>query len=201
MTYCSNLTKERILVCAKKEFISEGFAKANMRTIAENAKVTTGAMYNHFKNKEVLFEALVEESATGLVDIFEKGYRKCEELVATFNESGRHDFEEDADSIYDYIYEHLDEIKLLTGSAAGTKYEHFLEKLIKIEEESVFCLIKNQGVVMEEEDAFFIHVLSSSSVYNMFEAVQHNLSKAEAIIYLDKLRKFHYAGWQEILGR
>ena len=201
MTYSSNLTKKRILDCAEKEFIAEGFTKANMRTIAENAKVTTGAMYNHFKSKEILFEAFVGEVATGLLDIFEKEYNKCEKLEPIFCESTQQIFEQDNDWIFDYIYLYLDEIKLLIGNTTGTKYEHFMEELIKIEEKSILCLIKNQGVSLEEIDTFFVHILSSSTINNMFEPIRHNLSKSEAIVYMEKLHRFHYAGWIEILGR
>ena len=61
MSYCSDITKNRILECAKGEFLSKGFENAQVAEIAKLAKVTTGAIYRHFKNKEALFFALIEE--------------------------------------------------------------------------------------------------------------------------------------------
>ena len=51
MSYCSDITKNRILECAKGEFLSKGFENAQVAEIAKLAKVTTGAIYRHFKNK------------------------------------------------------------------------------------------------------------------------------------------------------
>ena len=43
-------TREKILNAAKREFLEKGFAGTNVRAIAEKAGVTTGALYNLFKN-------------------------------------------------------------------------------------------------------------------------------------------------------
>ena len=37
-------TKERLLACAKKEFVEKGYAKASLRAICREAGVTTGAL-------------------------------------------------------------------------------------------------------------------------------------------------------------
>ena len=55
-------TKAKILESAKNEFLEKGFINASLRTIASNAGVTTGAMYRHFKDKDALFCALVDEA-------------------------------------------------------------------------------------------------------------------------------------------
>lgn len=61
MSFCSDLTKERILECAKEEFLKKGYREAQLKDIASAAKVTTGAIYRHFESKEELFYALVQE--------------------------------------------------------------------------------------------------------------------------------------------
>ena len=55
-------TKSKILQSAKNEFLDKGFTNASLRTIASNAGVTTGAMYRHFKDKDALFCALVDDA-------------------------------------------------------------------------------------------------------------------------------------------
>ena len=55
-------TKAKILESAKKEFLEKGFVNASLRTIAANAGLTTGAMYRHFKDKDALFCALVDQA-------------------------------------------------------------------------------------------------------------------------------------------
>ena len=51
VTYCSDLTRERILECAKAEFLAKGYRAAQLKSIASAAQVTTGAIYRHFKDK------------------------------------------------------------------------------------------------------------------------------------------------------
>ena len=46
-------TKERLLACAKKEFVEKGYAKASLRAICREAGVTTGALYFFFRIKMI----------------------------------------------------------------------------------------------------------------------------------------------------
>ncbi|MEZ5424726.1 MAG: TetR/AcrR family transcriptional regulator [Pyrinomonadaceae bacterium] len=59
-------TKEHILEIAQQEFFEKGFGAASINTIVDTARVTKPTVYYHFKNKEGLFNALVEEA-----------YRRC----------------------------------------------------------------------------------------------------------------------------
>ena len=62
MSDASAETKKKILDSAMAEFLEKGFMNASLRTIAANAGLTTGAMYRHFKDKDALFCALVDEA-------------------------------------------------------------------------------------------------------------------------------------------
>ena len=54
---------EKILACAKAEFLEKGFGEASLRTIASKAGTTTGSIYSRFGGKEGLFGAIVEPTA------------------------------------------------------------------------------------------------------------------------------------------
>ncbi len=56
----------RLIESARKEFIEKGFIKAELKTICENAKITTGAVYKRYKGKEELFRAVVEKAVATL---------------------------------------------------------------------------------------------------------------------------------------
>src|SRR5271169_5315273 len=51
-----------ILDMAREIFVSEGYESFSMRKLARNIEYSPGSIYLHFKNKEQLFETLVEES-------------------------------------------------------------------------------------------------------------------------------------------
>lgn len=55
-------TKKHILDTARQEFFKKGFAATSINQIADAAKVTKPTIYYHFKNKENLFAALVEQA-------------------------------------------------------------------------------------------------------------------------------------------
>jgi TetR/AcrR family transcriptional regulator, transcriptional repressor for nem operon len=54
-------TRERLLHAASREIYRAGFQSASLDTILSSARVTKGALYYHFKNKEALGYAVVEE--------------------------------------------------------------------------------------------------------------------------------------------
>ena len=51
---------EKILLCAKEEFLEKGYTDASIRTIAQNAGVSTSTIYTRYSDKEGLFRFLVE---------------------------------------------------------------------------------------------------------------------------------------------
>jgi AcrR family transcriptional regulator len=54
-------TRERLLQAASREIYRSGFQSAGLGTILASAGVTKGALYYHFKSKEALGYAVVEE--------------------------------------------------------------------------------------------------------------------------------------------
>ena len=62
-------TRQRLLRCAKAEFLSRGFEHASLRRICEAAGVTTGAVYFFFQNKEDLFAQIVQDTAQQLTQL------------------------------------------------------------------------------------------------------------------------------------
>src|SRR5271168_4725220 len=54
-------TRERLLQAASREIYRTGFQSASLDKMLATAGVTKGALYHHFKNKEALGYAVVEE--------------------------------------------------------------------------------------------------------------------------------------------
>ena len=49
---------ERLIACAKDEFLEKGYNDASLRTIAAKAKTSTNSIYVRFGDKAGLFEAI-----------------------------------------------------------------------------------------------------------------------------------------------
>src|SRR5260370_2690705 len=58
------------LDAAREIFVHEGYEKFSMRKLAEKIEYSPGSVYLYFKNKEELFECLVEESFARLLKTF-----------------------------------------------------------------------------------------------------------------------------------
>ena len=55
--------RQQILMGAKQEFLAQGFAATSVDRIATAAGVSKATIYTHFKGKEGLFKALVQQMA------------------------------------------------------------------------------------------------------------------------------------------
>lgn len=61
----SDRTRERILHAAAQAFRGSGYALTSLRQIADNAGMQAGSLYYHFKNKDELVEAVLDEGVLG----------------------------------------------------------------------------------------------------------------------------------------
>lgn len=200
MSYSSNLTRERILESAWQEFMEHGYQNANMRRIAQRAKATTGALYNHFANKAVLFDALVQEPAEEMLAQFQAIHRQAEEKVFVQPESS---MEEQAcagtDWMLDYIYKHMEAFRLILCRSEGTRWSTYLEQLIEVEEQAyrVYCdALGKNGKRVED---MFLHVTAATGFQYLVELVSHDLPYEQAVAVMDSVKRYSMAGWQEIL--
>lgn len=64
----AELTRQQLLDAGCKIFGDKGYAATRLSDIAEEAGVTRGAIYWHFKNKKELFIALFQEKVDPFVD-------------------------------------------------------------------------------------------------------------------------------------
>lgn len=64
----SEITKNKILTAAEKEFSEKGLAAARVDSIAENAGVNKRLIYSHFQSKEILYEKVLEKVYMRLAD-------------------------------------------------------------------------------------------------------------------------------------
>lgn len=73
-------TKQHILDVAREQFFKKGYAATSINTIIDAARITKPTVYYHFKSKEGLFTALVEEAYD---DCYEHRRAAIDENAAT----------------------------------------------------------------------------------------------------------------------
>jgi len=64
-------TRQRLLRVAEEEFASHGYHEAKISEIVKKADLTQPAFYLYFASKEAIYEELVREFRTGIIDLLE----------------------------------------------------------------------------------------------------------------------------------
>lgn len=194
---------EKILACAKEEFLEKGYMDASLRTIAGKAGTTTGSIYSRFKDKEGLFGALVEPAADYLTQMFletQESFhaldaKKQPEMMRTYVSGGMM-------KMLDYVYDNFEIFQLLLDASYGTKFQDFVERLVEIETEYTYKYMETTKVQKEESELIteeFIHIMTRAMFESMFEVVRHKMSKEKAKKYLNMLERYHYGGWNAVM--
>ena len=208
MSYCSDITKNRILECAKEEFLRNGFEKAQVGEIAKTANVTTGAIYRHFKNKEELFFTLIEDVYEYTLDIvtdveirstYKASMPLSEEtdnvvIEALFSETMR---------FVDYMYEHFDEFKLLLACSKGSRVENFAEEITDRYTHKNMKLIqaaagkKSSATKIKELE---VHIITKGYITSLCECIIHAIPYDDVSRYIKSIVTFQYYGWGGLLN-
>ena len=70
----TELKREDIIQAAVSEFIANGFSATSMDRIAATAQVSKRTVYNHFENKEALFQVITKNICDTITQISEHPY-------------------------------------------------------------------------------------------------------------------------------
>ena len=118
---------EKIEKCAREEFLKNGYADASLRTIASEAGTTTGSIYSRYGDKEGLFSAIVEPAANEFIEKFRSIQEEFHSMESDRQAESLEDFTMDGmQRMVEYMYEHLEEFRLLVNAAHGTKFQNFV---------------------------------------------------------------------------
>ncbi len=197
-------TERRILETAKKEFLERGFQGTSMRRIAALAGVTTGALYGYFDSKEKIFDSLVEDSYNAVMNAYKDAHVEFAALPYDTQVSGMGDITAKCvEWCLEYIYDHLDEFRLILMCSEGTRYTNMVDEMMKIEEESTeefISLMRKNGMEIPEIDPLLEHMVTSGYFTSFFEVVKHSVPREDARIYIHNLQAFYKAGWERLFG-
>ncbi len=192
---------ERIVAAAKLEFSRCGFKEASMRNIAVLAGVSASGLYKHFPSKEDMFASLVEPVKAE----FEREYREREQREYEEMDSGNRMFSEQTGGCrwaMEFIYDHAEEFRLLVNCADGTLYGNFVHDVAKLEENATMAFIEElhrrgeKTIVLPQGE---LHLLVTTQVEAIFEALKHDFTREEALHYAETLDRFFTPGWVNVM--
>ncbi len=204
MSDAATETKKKILDSAMAEFLDKGFMNASLRTIAANAGVTTGAMYRHFKDKDALFCALVDDAidmATKTVMLADVSHHLDFDSLGS-----KEHFEEEnkqTNDLLNYIYDNFDAFTLLLTKASGSTHENFQEEICDLYTkncEQLFNWMYKNQVSTKKIDKMTTHFIASTIINAFMEIITHKMSKKTAFQYMENIMEFTRYGMIHMMG-
>lgn len=196
---------ERLLACARSEFLDKGFQAASIREIAKKAETSARAIYTRFPNKEGLFDAIVSPVSDGLIELYQNYADQFWSKDIGVDGTDAISFDDTA--IYvdmiDYIYDHKDEFLLIQTSLDGKCHTALIEDLTDKNISYIFKWTESAGGAGNEEELMMkvLHMLTNSFYASMFEPLRHDMNRREARFYIEKLCAFFVAGIDRLLKR
>jgi DNA-binding transcriptional regulator YbjK len=200
-------TKDRLMACAKEEFIEKGYNKASLRNICKNAGVTTGALYFFFKDKDDLFISIAKEPLDELKAVISDHF-SSEALVPIKGiDFSREDFLEDfaaAYSVLECLYKYKDEFDVILNKAQGSSLEGVVDSYVDYLYDhylKLFCGMKGYKSSKEltDEDRFIVHFMSHDQVDVFTHILAHCKDLNEAKKQMKGMFEYMIGGWMAVI--
>ena len=196
-------TQQKILEVGKREFLAKGFKDASLRKIVAEAGFTKGAFYGYYPDKAALFEALVSEAADGLIEQFKAAQDAHFDLIPENKTSESRELSTKyLLHFVNYIYDYFEEFKLVLCCSEGTKYEDYIHELVELEvsrTEKYYAILKEKGKIIGRVSHDLHHMITSAYFTAVFETIVHDMSREQAIEYVEELAIFFNSGWEGLL--
>ena len=195
---------ERILSCAKAEFLDKGYTDASLRTIAAAAETSTNSIYVRFQDKEGLFSAIVEPVLNEIIERFVKIQEAFHRMDRAEQAAQMPDYADGGTmELVEYMYDHLDEFRLLLDASYGTRFHNFVDELVRIEVEYTYKYMEAVGSTAQLGDATtqrLLHIVTTSRFESIFDIIRHGMSLEEAREYIGLLSRYHRTGFLAVFG-
>ncbi len=192
----------RLLQSARDEFMKHGFIKADLKTICDNADVTTGAVYKRYKGKEELFCAVVKETADildGFVAVrtdFDFSGMTDEEVHNTWSMNEKYVLD-----LFRTLWKIRGDFVLLLEKSAGTAYENYgHEFALKMTDAYVqyYEEARKRGLTNTDISKAEMHVLCTAFWTTIYEPFVHKMTWKEIEEHCKVICR--YFNWADAIG-
>lgn len=199
-------TASHVIVDAaiREEFFEKGYENASVRSIADRAGMSAAGLYRHYRNKEEMFDAVMQPLISEINEWLEH-HRTTKYGMVDSGDADRDMLfgESFIDLVKTVIYPHRDEFRLLLGGVRGTRYENFIHDFVSEQQEDMtraFEYMKTHGYNVNIPTQEELHMLLSAYTTAVFEPIIHGYSKEKMEHCLDTLNRFFMPGWLNIMG-
>lgn len=180
--------RSRILCAAEKVFYEKDFRSAKLQDIAAEAEVPVALIYTYFKNKAVLFDAIVEPLYESFFSAMEEEEKIDAPPSERFERAGKK-------YIHGFLREHK-RIVILMDKSSGTKHAEAKQKMIEGLQSHIERGLKKYSSV--KSAPMLSHILASNYTEGLLEIARHYQGQEWAEQMLALMDKCYYHGVESL---
>lgn len=196
MQFAKEEIRRNIIEAARREFLSKGFEKSSIRTIAANAHTAKSNIYNYFRDKDALFCAVLEPTLSKV-----RAGLELARLQSTTLDVGARGWESQRSNIrvvMDFVFEHVSDVKLLLFSAGGSSLEGFREIIIEQFTDMLLVWLR-RAVPGKSISRFFVSTVSDFYLSTIERMLLEGVCEEKANQHFSEFVTFVYSGWSGVL--
>lgn len=194
MQYAKDEIRQRIIDAARDEFLENGFEKASIRTITSKAKTAKSNLYNYFKDKDDLFNAVLEPTTTEIRTGLElaKRYNLPKEAKDYTLSSQQYVIS----VISEFIKQHTADVRLLLFKAQGSSLENFRNEVL---DAFTGNMVEWTQSIHPKKDVSRLFIRTVCSFYfNMIEQIFLMHPLPDMAKFMNEISIFVYHGWKNV---
>ena len=170
MQYKKKYIKDQILQAGLNEYLVKGYRQGSISSVAQSAGVPVGNLYRYFDGKSGLLDALVKPAYDEIPKIVQHLAEKDTESVQDSLLEGL------AESIIAVLEEYGQEMLLLADGCTTSRYEDFVERLVKQVGEIIYYKLYADNL---KQSRVMSSLTAKAFVHSIFDLIRSDLEKGE----------------------
>lgn len=191
---------DKIIQAATAEFLEHSFRGASMRKIAQRAGLTTGALYNRYENKDVLFCSLIKTALREISGQFEPMKELYLEAQATADPEKIMAAIRQEERIYlDLMFRYYDQCVLFFCCSDGSSIQQSLNQMMEEKAKQTVLFLKS--IARRDVNLDGIEIILSEQFHYYRHVLQKGYSKEQVLACMQSVEEFMDAGWKHLFEK
>jgi AcrR family transcriptional regulator len=188
----SEISKQTLIDAAKELFINKGYHGTSMRDIAEASNLSLGSFYNHFQDKEMVFEAIIHQvnPMPHLIEIMRKGIPENAEIQGLLRYLIR-----EMVGIYEREPELLNLVMIELVEFDGRHIPSLFERIFPLMQELSSVIAKHESALKDYQPFALLHSLIAMVWgYFLSSRLLSHLNPSPPLVSLDDYIEIYLKG-------
>jgi AcrR family transcriptional regulator len=192
--------RNKIIEATVKEVSLRGYEKASMRVIARAAGISVSNTYNYYRNKQELFESIIEPVYRQIKSVFRQSLQQPPTQLMDGNNTLKF-----IDGIVNVLLQ-MDArqrqlLLILVEKSQGTRYEKTREEMIHLIELHLAEAIRKTGSPSQTDDnrSYTLNVIASHYIDGLLKILKDYRSPEWAATNIRVLLTYHLNGIKALM--